>query len=93
MYVFYDSQGIVQSIAVASSPIEGYSSPFAGLTDLYLDDTEYTDVQQEPMMYKIVSNTPVKQAQAATVNVTIQPPTVQDRLLAVEAAIAALMGV
>ena len=45
------------------------------------------------MMYKIVSNTPVKQAQAVTVNVTIQPPTVQDRLLAVEAAIAALMGV
>ena len=93
MYVFYDSQGIVQSIAVASSPIEGYSSPFPSLTDLYLDDAEYADVQQEPMMYKIVSNVPVKQAQAATVIVTIQPPTVQDRLAAVEAAIASLMGV
>ncbi len=93
MYVFYDSQGIVQSIAVASSPIEGYSSPFPGLTDLYLDDTEYADLQQEPMMYKIVSNAPVKQAQPVTVNVVIQPPDVQDRLAAVEAAIASLMGV
>ena len=66
---------------------------FLGLTDLYLDDTEYADVQQEPMMYKIVSNAPVKQAQATTVSVTIQPSDVQDRLAAVEAAIASLMGV
>jgi len=63
MYVFYDAQGIIQSIAVASSPIEGYSWPFPGLTELYLDDTKYADVRQEPMMYKIVSNAPVKQAQ------------------------------
>ena len=63
MYVFYDAQGIIQSIAVAHSLIGSYTSPFPGLTELFLDDTEYLDVGQQPLMYKIVSNLPVKQDQ------------------------------
>jgi len=96
MYVFYDSQGIVQSIAVASEPIEGYTSPFIGphflgLTELFLDDTEYADVAQEPLMYKITNSVPVKQTQPFTL--AASKPTTETRLLAIEAAIADLMGV
>lgn len=63
MYVFYDSNGVIQSIAVAHAPIDGYSPALPGLTELYLDDTEYADVAQLPLMYKIVSNAPIKQSQ------------------------------
>lgn len=90
MYVFYDSNGIIQTIAVASKAIEGYSSPFEGLTELFLDDTQYADVIQEPLMYKIIDDAPVKQAQPF-----VPPgpqPSTEERLAAVEAALAALMG-
>ena len=91
MYVFYDSQGIIQSIALADKPLNGFVSPFEGLTELFLDDTEYADVAKEPLWYKMVSNVPVKQTQPVTV--PAQPPTTEQRLAALEAAIATLMGV
>ncbi|SPF47248.1 hypothetical protein SBF1_3810003 [Candidatus Desulfosporosinus infrequens] len=93
MYVFHDSQGFVQTIALASAPIAGYASPFPGLTELFLEDTQYADVAQEPLMYKVIDSVPVKQAQPFVIPVVTPPPATEERLTAVEAAIAALMGV
>jgi hypothetical protein len=92
VYIFYDSNGAIKSIAVANKAIENYSSPFEGLTELFLDDTQYADVQKEPNMYKVVNNVPVKQSAPVTTPVSPTPSTEQ-RLAAVEAAIASLMGV
>jgi hypothetical protein len=64
MYVFYDSNGMITSIALANSPIDGYTAPFPGMTELYLEDTEYADVAKSPLMYLIVNGAPVKQTQS-----------------------------
>ena len=62
MYVFFDSSGIIQDIAVATDPIDGYSSPYAGLDELFLNDTQNVAVAQRPDMYLIVDGVPVLQA-------------------------------
>jgi len=71
MYVFFDSNGVIQDIAAANEQITGYASPYPGLTELYLSDTANTDLAQRPDMYKIVSGLPVLQSVSTTPTITL----------------------
>ncbi|MCO1599748.1 hypothetical protein [Desulfosporosinus nitroreducens] len=57
MYVFTDTEGWVISIAVADKEI----LEITATGGVYLDDKEFLDIFENPLLYKIVDGVPAKQ--------------------------------